>query len=111
MLTASLAVVLIAFRFDKSYVLLFLAPMVSAMAGAGVAKSAGARSRVALLACGAVAGNLQHSSHPFKRQVIVPFDEVIEFVHVNQLGTTAVRTSDVTVDFARRRAATPRDAV
>jgi hypothetical protein len=59
-----------------------------------------------LLACGvilvtgiAVAGNLRHSSHPFKRQVIVPFDEVIEFVHANQSGTTAVLTSDVTVDF------------
>ena len=59
-----------------------------------------------MLACGAilvtgiaVAGNLQHSRHPFKRQVMVPFDEVIEFVHANESGTTADLTSDVTVDF------------
>ena len=106
MLTAGLAVVLVAFSFDKAYAFLFLAPMVSAMAGAGLAKSTAVRSQVALCACSvilvtgiAVAGNLQHNRHPFKRQVMVPFDEVIDFVHANESGKTAVLTSDVTVDF------------
>ena len=106
MLMAGPVALLVAFRFDKAYALLFFAPMVSAMEGVGLAKSTVARSQVALCAGSvilvtgiAVAGNLQHNSHPFKRQLMVPFGEVIEFVRSNESGTTAVLTSDVTVDF------------
>lgn len=80
---------------------LFLAPMVTALTSMGLVHAMRMSPRLGAIAYAAllvvsisVAGNLRSSTTPFKRNSVIPYGEVIDFVRSNEHGRTAVLTMD-----------------
>jgi hypothetical protein len=96
---------LIGFSEPRGY--LFLAPMMVALTAVGVARAISIRPHavaiayVALLVVAiSVAANLRSSTTPFKRNAVIPYQEVLDFVTTNQQGPTTLLTMDAVTGYS-----------
>jgi hypothetical protein len=87
--------------FSESRSFLYLAPVIAAVVTTFLARKASGRA--ALLACGAIIpglvaiGDLRSGDHPFKRNLAVPYGDIIDFVERNKAGDTLLLSTDPVV--------------
>ncbi len=108
LLVAYAIVVVVVLGFGKSRSYLYLAPVVSAvlvlfvdrLRESGQAAGYASVTALALVAFVAAIANVGTGIYPFKRNAVVPFPSIIDFIATNRQGPTLVLTTDPTLAWA-----------
>jgi hypothetical protein len=101
--------------FDESRSFLYLAPVMAAvftiflsrLAAAGRVSWLVVTIAIVILPGLVVIGDLRSGDHPFKRELAMPYDEIIDFVERNKLGDTLLLSTDPVVPWELRKLADP----
>lgn len=98
-----LVVVVGAFGFGKSRSFLYLVPVLAAVLTLYFDRLAHAAGRVVLMTALVVApsiaaiANIRNTPHPFKRQSVIPYQTIFDFINTNGTGRTLVVSTDPVV--------------
>jgi hypothetical protein len=96
--------------FGKPRSFLYLAPVLAAIltffldqvATRNVGRVALLTSLVLIASVGTIA-NINHGTRPFKRNAVVPFEDILDFIRTNEEGKTLIVSSDPVVVWELRR--------
>lgn len=107
LVTASAAAIFTMVGLSKPRAYLYLTPMFSALTAIGLMQAIRSAPRLGaaayatlIVASTCVLSNLRASDTPFKRNSVIPFSNVVDFVKTNQRGKTVLLTSDPTVFYS-----------
>jgi hypothetical protein len=96
---------LILLGFSKPHSFLYLAPVVAVLLTLFLDRLViqGQTGRVVLLAAlilapsvGAI-GNINFGAHPFKRNLVIPYHSIIDFIQINKTGSVLIISTDIVV--------------
>jgi hypothetical protein len=93
------------FGFAKPRSFLYLAPVLAGLLtmaldrqlDAGKAGRAILLASLTLVASAAAIANVSRGMHPFKRESVIPFEEVLDFIHANERGNALIVSTDPVV--------------